>query len=190
MWTRNLRGESVRGDEEGAVAKQMTSPAHQDAHPSPGAASHARIGRSIYIKGELSGQEDLTIDGTVEGAIELQDHDLTIERHAQIKAKIRAKNVTILGEVVGEIEALERVAIQAEGYVQGNVLAPRVMIADGARFQGSIEMPDAAPPGASEPRRDAGVEAGRDEALLATRSGEETTPWGLDHDIPATPPPR
>jgi hypothetical protein len=86
------------------------------------------IGRSMAIRGELRGQEDLSIDGTVEGAIELREQDLTITQNARVSAKISAKNVVILGEVVGTIAALERVEIQSRGKVRGEVSSPEVVI--------------------------------------------------------------
>jgi cytoskeletal protein CcmA (bactofilin family) len=100
----------------------------------------AIIGQSIQIKGELTGNEDLTIDGTVEGNIELKDHSLTIGPNGNIKADINAKKVTIIGEVQGNVTAEETVEIRETGKLRGNIVAPRLVIADGAFFKGSVEM--------------------------------------------------
>ena len=98
------------------------------------------IGKSVLIKGELSGSEDLTIEGQVEGQIELKQHVLTIGPHGRIRAQIFAKVVVVLGEVVGNIKASDKVSIRDTGAVEGDIFAPRVAIAEGARFRGKIDM--------------------------------------------------
>jgi cytoskeletal protein CcmA (bactofilin family) len=98
------------------------------------------IGKSVIIKGELSGSEDLTIEGQVEGKIELKQNVLTIGPNGKIKAQILAKAVVVQGEVTGNISATERVDIRDAGSVDGDLSAPRVAIADGAHFRGSIDM--------------------------------------------------
>lgn len=100
----------------------------------------AIIGQSIQVKGELTGNEDLTIDGTVEGNIELKQNNLTIGLNGNIKADINAKTVTITGKVEGNVTADEKVEIRETGNLRGNIVAPRVVIADGAFFKGSVEM--------------------------------------------------
>jgi cytoskeletal protein CcmA (bactofilin family) len=98
------------------------------------------IGKSVVIKGELNGSEDLTIEGQVEGRIELKDHVLTIGPNGKIKAQVFAKSVIILGEVTGNVTASEKVDIRDNGSVDGDIAAPRVAIAEGAHFRGSIDM--------------------------------------------------
>lgn len=98
------------------------------------------VGKSVVVKGELHGDEDVTIEGQVEGRIMLPQHVLTVETHGRIHAEVLAKSVVVLGEVVGNIEAVETVSIRAEGTVDGDIKAPRVAIADGARFRGGIDM--------------------------------------------------
>jgi cytoskeletal protein CcmA (bactofilin family) len=100
----------------------------------------ALIGQSIHFKGELTGNEDLTIDGTVEGKIDLKEHHLTIGKNGRIKADLHAKTITIIGEVTGQIVADEKVELQATGRLQGDILSPRLSIADGAHFKGSVDM--------------------------------------------------
>lgn len=100
----------------------------------------ATIGQSINIKGELTGSEDLTIEGKVEGKIELKDQNLIIGQNGSIKADIMAKNITIAGEVIGNMTAEEKVELKETGRLQGNITAPRIAIADGAFFKGSVEM--------------------------------------------------
>ena len=98
------------------------------------------IGKSVVIKGELSGSEDLTIEGQVEGKIELRQNVLTIGPNGKIKAQVFAKSVVILGEVTGNVTASEKVDIRDNGSVDGDITAPRVAIAEGAHFRGSIDM--------------------------------------------------
>jgi cytoskeletal protein CcmA (bactofilin family) len=98
------------------------------------------IGKSVVIKGELSGSEDLTIEGQVEGKIELRQNVLTIGPNAKIKAQVIAKIVVVEGQVHGNISAGERVEIRDKGTVEGDLSSPRVSIADGAHFRGSIDM--------------------------------------------------
>jgi cytoskeletal protein CcmA (bactofilin family) len=98
------------------------------------------IGKSVVIKGELSGSEDLTIEGQVEGRIELKQNVLTIGPNGRIKAEIFAKSIVVQGEVHGNITASERADIRDNGSVDGDLSAPRIAIADGAHFRGSIDM--------------------------------------------------
>ena len=98
------------------------------------------IGKSVIIKGDLSGSEDLTIEGQVEGKIELRQNVLTIGANGKIKAQVFAKTVIVQGEVQGNVTATERVDIRDNGSVDGDLSAPRIAIADGAHFRGSIDM--------------------------------------------------
>jgi len=98
------------------------------------------IGQSIHIKGELTGNEDLTIEGKVEGKVLLKDHNLTIGANGKITAEIQAKTVMVVGEVVGNITADDKVEVAATGSLRGDIVAPRVVLADGAEFKGSIDM--------------------------------------------------
>ena len=98
------------------------------------------IGKSVVIKGELTGSEDLTIEGHVEGKIELRQNVLTIGPNGKIKAQVYAKAVIILGEVVGNVTATEKVDLRDNGSIDGDITAPRVAIAEGAHFRGSIDM--------------------------------------------------
>ena len=98
------------------------------------------IGKSVVIKGELTGSEDLTIEGHVEGTIQLREHVLTIGPNGRIKAQIFAKSVVVLGEVHGNVTASEKVDIRDNGSVEGDLIAPRIAISEGAHFRGSVDM--------------------------------------------------
>ena len=98
------------------------------------------VGKSVVIKGELTGSEDLTIEGQVEGTIQLRDNVLTIGPNGRIKAQVHAKIVIILGQVTGNVSASEKVEIRDNGSVDGDIVAPRVAISEGAHFRGSVDM--------------------------------------------------
>jgi cytoskeletal protein CcmA (bactofilin family) len=98
------------------------------------------IGKSVVIKGELNGSEDLTIEGHVEGTIQLREHVLTIGPNGRIKAQVFAKSVIVLGEVTGNVTASDKVDIRDNGSVDGDIISPRVAIAEGAHFRGSVDM--------------------------------------------------
>ena len=102
--------------------------------------SVATIGPSILIKGELSGEEDLLIQGRVEGTINLKQHHLTIGQEGKVNANIHAHTVVVEGTHKGDIFGDETVIIKKTGNVNGNVTAPRISLEDGARFKGSMDM--------------------------------------------------
>lgn len=102
--------------------------------------SRANIGRSLFIKGEVSGSEDLMIEGHVEGRIHLKDHDLIVGEHSKVNAEVHAKNITILGKVTGNMVADEKVTLTDSGHLVGNIRAPRIAVSDGAQFRGNVEM--------------------------------------------------
>ncbi len=103
------------------------------------------MGQSISIKGELSGAEDLTLDGQVAGKISLPDNVLTVGKTARIDAEVTAKAVIVLGQLVGNVTVKDKFELLAGGSMQGNVKAPRVAMADGATFNGKVEMPGGKP---------------------------------------------
>ncbi len=98
------------------------------------------IGQSVQIKGELTGNEDLTIEGMVDGKILVKDHSLTIGANGRITAEVHAKTVVVVGMITGNITADDKVEIAPSGTVNGDIRAPRVSISDGAKFKGSIDM--------------------------------------------------
>jgi cytoskeletal protein CcmA (bactofilin family) len=103
------------------------------------ARSTACIGKSVIIKGEVIGAEDLTIDGQVEGRIELRDHSLTIGVGAALKADVIARTVTVRGAVTGNIMASEILQLRETGSVDGNISAPRFAMSDGGMLSGRVE---------------------------------------------------
>jgi cytoskeletal protein CcmA (bactofilin family) len=99
------------------------------------------LGKSVVIKGELSASEDLTLYGQMEGSVSLPNHTLTIGPHADIKAAIAAKSIVIMGAVTGNVTAGERIEIQPSGSVNGDVVSPRLAMADGGCLKGKVQMP-------------------------------------------------
>ena len=100
----------------------------------------ANIGKSISIKGDLTGNEDMVIEGQVEGKVDLPNNQLTVGADGKVKAEIHAKSVVVVGHVDGNVFGLERIEIQATGRVEGDVTAPKLVVAEGAQLNGAIQM--------------------------------------------------
>ena len=100
----------------------------------------ATIGRSLIIKGEVSGTESLYIDGRIEGTVEFAGHHVTIGDNGSVAANIRAREVVILGKVQGNIECTDRVEIRSEGSLSGDVVTQRISVEDGAILEGSVQV--------------------------------------------------
>jgi cytoskeletal protein CcmA (bactofilin family) len=98
------------------------------------------IGPCVKVKGEISGKEDLTVHGQVEGIIDLRKSQVTISKTGNIKADVYGKTITIEGEVKGDLVGEEGIVLQPTGVVHGNMTAPRINIEDGAKFKGNVDM--------------------------------------------------
>jgi cytoskeletal protein CcmA (bactofilin family) len=109
--------------------KTVTSPIEQ-----------ATIGRSLVIKGEISGSESLYIDGRIEGTISFKDHRVTVGRNGVVAANIAAREVVIMGKVTGNIECSDRVDIRSEGTLTGDIISRRISVEDGALLRGSVQL--------------------------------------------------
>jgi cytoskeletal protein CcmA (bactofilin family) len=107
-------------------------------------AGTARLGASLHVKGEISGNEDLHVDGTVEGLIQLDERKLTVGASAKLTADIVAREVVVFGSVKGNLRARDRIEIKKDGSVIGDLTTARIMIEDGAYFKGAIEIDKAA----------------------------------------------
>ena len=137
------------------------------------------IGKSVVIKGELTASEDLTIEGQVDGKIELRQNVLTIGPNGKIKAQVVAKTVVVEGQVQGNVTATERIDIRDKGSVEGDLSAPRVAIADGAHFRGSIDMQQAK---AGDKAHDA-----KPSVAASTSPSQPSAPQQAPASNPATP---
>ena len=100
----------------------------------------ANIGKSISIRGDLTGNEDMVIEGQVEGKVDLPNNQLTVGANGKVKAEIHAKSIVVVGHVDGNVFGLERIEIQATGRVEGDVTAPKLIVAEGAQLNGAIQM--------------------------------------------------
>jgi cytoskeletal protein CcmA (bactofilin family) len=121
-------------------APRATSPGSGPAAPASSTGEQATIGKSLVVKGEVTGSESLYIDGKVEGAINLPGNRVTVGRNGQVAANIVAREVVVLGKVRGNCQASDRVDIRSEGSLTGDVIAARISIEDGAFFKGGIDI--------------------------------------------------
>ncbi len=137
MFDRNKRD---AGDDSG------TFPAFEPREPVTSAEPRARvreaavIGPSIQINGDLSGEEDLVIQGKVHGTIQLKEKSLTVGSQGQVNANVLAHTIIVEGQVNGDLYGSERVSIRKTGNVHGNIISPKVSLEEGCRFKGSIDM--------------------------------------------------
>jgi cytoskeletal protein CcmA (bactofilin family) len=141
MWKINEPSESIEptpttGDtHETRVFQKSVAPS-----PAPSTNGSDRLGQSVVITGEITGNEDLTIEGRVDGTVESRQHTVVIGHQANVKSHIFAKEVVVLGKVIGNITATTKVEIRENGTVEGDLTSPSVAIAEGATFRGSIDM--------------------------------------------------
>jgi cytoskeletal protein CcmA (bactofilin family) len=126
-----------------AMKTQFTSPNLNPAVPVKTVTSpieQASIGRTLVIKGEISGSESLYIDGKVEGTLTFKDHRVTVGRNGVVGANIAAREVVIMGKVTGNIECSDRVDIRSEGSLTGDIVSARISVEDGAMLRGSVQL--------------------------------------------------
>jgi cytoskeletal protein CcmA (bactofilin family) len=119
---------------------QPAPPTPRSSSAPPQSRGNAVIGPTISIKGDLSGEEDLVIEGSIDGKIELRRHTVTVGKNGRVKADIYGKNITIEGSVEGNLYGEEQLVLRQSGTVRGNIVAPRVALEDGSNFKGSIDM--------------------------------------------------
>ena len=138
--------------------------------------SQAQVGKSLQLKGEITGSEDLFIDGEVEGTVELKDNNLTIGPNGNVHADVQARSIIVLGRLRGNVRAGEKVEIRKTGSLEGDLATARIIIEDGAVFRGSI---DILQPGRAEPARkpaaQAASEPGKESSASAATAGQSTT---------------
>ncbi len=157
----SLFGGKGRRDEDGpgSQPRQPEAPGPARRQPEPGMRGRrndpnggeemANIGKSIAIKGDLTGNEDLVVEGKVEGKIALPDNELTVGNNGDVSADVHAKSVIVIGKVSGNVSATEKIEVQASGSVDGDVRAPRLIIQEGAVLNGSVEMTKGSGPGST-----------------------------------------
>ena len=138
------------------------------------------LGSSLRVKGEISGTEDLLIDGPVEGSIHLNDRKLTVGKTAKVTADINARDVVVYGYVKGNVRAKGRVEIKKDGYVVGNLTTAQIMIEDGADFKGTIEIDRSAKEAEKNvPARAAAAAAGASSGAGTAAASADATPKSI-----------
>lgn len=145
MWKPNQPGSSSPTPSEPVRPATPTTPSFEPPRSSapaaqPATSDQATIGKSLIIKGEVTGSESLYIDGKVEGSINLPGNRVTVGRNGQVTANISAREIVVLGKVKGNVNASDRVDIRSEGSLSGDVVAQRISIEDGAFFKGGIDI--------------------------------------------------
>ncbi len=130
----------------------------------------ATIGKSLVIKGEVSGSESLYIDGRVEGSINLSGNRVTIGRNGVVSANINAREIVVLGKVRGNLTASDRVDIRSDGSLTGDVVAARISIEDGAFFKGGIDIRKAGAAGSKAEEMTKSVSSVSPEPAIAARA--------------------
>ena len=130
--------------ESSGLADSRREPAGLRADPPPPVASRKSdssvVGPSILIQGDMTGDEDLVVQGRIEGSISLKENLVTIGKDGRVNATVNAKVIRVEGAVEGELRGREQVIVTRSGNVSGNIVAPRVTLEDGCRFKGAIDM--------------------------------------------------
>lgn len=148
MWKKPTDSDSAhqesRSVEPAAESRAAPAASPSPAPSAPGRASSAAgtsvIGSSITLRGDISGEENLVVKGKIEGTLTLPSNDIQIDPEGRVKADLMAKKISVAGKVRGNLSGSERVIIQKSGEVEGNIIAPRVVLEDGCKFKGAVEM--------------------------------------------------
>jgi cytoskeletal protein CcmA (bactofilin family) len=144
-----------------------------ETRPEPVRGSAAVIGKSVVLKGQIYGREDVTIDGEVEGTVELQEHRLTVGPNGKVVATIKAREIVVIGTVHGNIETREKIEIRKDAKVVGDIRTARIVIEDGAYFKGSIDIVRAeAPKPAAVPKPQPVASAATSSPAAAASAGD------------------
>lgn len=136
----------------------------------------AHIGKSVLVKGELSGSEDLYLDGEVEGSIQLRDHSLIVGPHGRVRANIQARDVVVHGKVDGNIRGTERVELKKSAVLVGDISTQRIIVEDGAFFKGAVDIQKEA--AKSEGKRDLAMAAAASFSSTSSSSGSTSAGSG------------
>jgi cytoskeletal protein CcmA (bactofilin family) len=145
------------------MSTPMSEPMATRPAPSTTTADQATIGKSLVIKGEVTGSESLYIDGRVEGSINLSGNRVTVGRNGVVSANVNAREIVVLGKVRGNLTASDRVDIRSDGSLTGDVVAARISIEDGAYFKGGIDIRKGGQAGQAKPN-------GEDKSMVAAET--------------------
>ena len=177
MWKSTRKEEEyLTPQPEQAAPKPMQTTTSQPARPAeplrseaPRTGDVATIGKSVVVKGELSGREDLYVDGEVEGSISLRGQSLTVGPNGRVRANVEARNVIVHGRVDGNLSASDRVDLRKSASLTGDILTTRISIEDGAYFKGTIDIQKAEPAPRVQPKAQLAVEPAVPVAVSATQ---------------------
>jgi len=167
MWKKDEPARPATADSSPAQAPAAARPP-APTRPAASGAERAVIGPSISITGEVSGDEDLLIEGRIEGTVALDQHAVTVGREGRVKAGISGRTVVVEGSVEGDVRALEQVILRSSARVAGDVTAPRVVLEDGATFRGRVDMGEPGQRGGRQP-----ASGGPKAAPAATKPGAD-----------------
>ena len=145
MFKRNENDQFFDTKQSSSISKEKKTDSSIELRPST-RQSAAAIGPSIIIRGDITGEEDLMIQGRVEGTLQLPQNDLSVGPEGKVKAELTALNIEVEGEVIGDLHGTEKVVVKRSAKVEGNISAPRVVLEDGCQFKGAIDMDVSAEP--------------------------------------------
>jgi cytoskeletal protein CcmA (bactofilin family) len=152
MWNRRKEEESVPVKpasapptpsalaKEGIPMSTLPSRTSSEPHFESSRGGNAVLGKSVIVKGQIFSREDLTIDGEVEGTVELQEHRLTVGPNGRVTASIKAREIVVLGTIHGNVETTDKIDIRKEAKLVGDIKTARIVIEDGAYFKGNIDI--------------------------------------------------
>jgi cytoskeletal protein CcmA (bactofilin family) len=174
MWNRNRKDEDFTPNpigpppapsepaKEAIPMSTLPSPRSENSH-------NAVLGKSVIVKGQIISREDLTIDGEVEGTVELHEHRLTIAANGRVKASVKARELVVLGTIQGDVETTDKIEIRKDAKLVGDIKTARIVIEDGAYFKGNIDIvrPEAARP-APAPAKPSGAASSQTSASAAS----------------------
>jgi cytoskeletal protein CcmA (bactofilin family) len=157
MWNRSRKDEDFIPNPVGAPPAPtepvkegipMSTLPSRSFEPRPDNSHNAVLGKSVIVKGQIISREDLTIDGEVEGTVELHEHRLTIGPNGRVKASVKARELVVLGNIQGNVETTDKIDIRKDAKLVGDIKTARIVIEDGAYFKGNIDIvrPEAAKP--------------------------------------------
>lgn len=174
MWKRDEPTEKAQPGPQQTTPSEPSSP---EPAAAPARSDQAVIGPSITIEGDVTGEEDLLIQGRVNGSVELGKHSVTVGSEGKVKASIQGRMVTVEGSVEGNLVGQEQVVLRSSAEVQGDIKAPRVVLEDGAGFRGGVDMGESGTESSatSPPASRSGKESKEDGASRESKEANETS---------------
>jgi cytoskeletal protein CcmA (bactofilin family) len=159
----------------------MSTTPTRNYEPTPVTSGSATIGKAVMVKGQIFSREDLYIDGDVEGNVELAEHRLTVGPNGKVKAGVKAREIVVLGNIQGNVEATDKVEIRKDARLIGDIKTARIVIEDGAYFKGGIDIiRNEAKPAAAKPAAPAAAQPAQPQP--ASQPAQPAQPVGAGAD--------